>query len=132
MEIDVVGEDVSFGILQREFDVVPLVADHQRAGMEPLNESALMTVPLSSISRWSSTAVSSTSMTLGATGCHEFVGGCMRRGEELLFHPWQVVHFGGGGGVGCHGHHHRVDAGRGAKCAPASPEQLTSVHVEHG
>ena len=132
MEIDVVGEDVSFGILQREFDVVALVADHQGARngtveRERVDDGAVVVdLPLVLDGREFDLD------DLGATGCHDLVGGRMRRGEELLFHPRQVVHFGGGGGVGCHGHHHRVDAGRGAKCTPASPEQLTSVHVEHG
>ena len=127
VEVDVVIEDVALRVLQRELDVVALVADHQRPRNRAVEgqhvEHGAVVVDLPLVLDGGELHLDD----LRPAARDLLMGRHEGRGDKLLLHPGKAaqVHFAGRG---------QLDRDRGRGGAEGAPhlQNVAPVHVQHG
>ena len=131
MEVDIVLHDVGFGVLQRELDIVTLVADHQRTRNRAVERQRVddgsVIVDLALLLVDGQLHFDD----FRAAGRNLLVLRRERRGDKLLLDPRQAVDVGLDGCIARRGLHDGAQGRHGAQGA-AGPKELASVQLKHG
>ena len=120
-----------FGVLQRELDIVALVADHQRSGDRPVEgrgvDLGAVVVDHPLLLRGDQLDLDD----LRTARVVLVVVGREGRGDERLLDPLHAAHLGLYRGFALGRHHDRTHGRHGAQGA-AGPQKLASVQLKHG